>query len=261
MRRMRWFAALALGIAMVAIAAGCAGSGEDPAPGSGSTSAEVSVPPEKTRTLTADTLPTRIGTTWEVSSRETETPIDMSVEGPWTFETGPDWRVDEHEIVDPASAPGIESFSDVTFVVRNVNEGATYYYPRRVTDEWLLHLGRIEVKGDQVAVEPLQKPSNFWPLGLEVGKEYVVQDEGTFLIEATVLAHNTATTPAGVVEDVYLVRFVYTPQSEGAEGSVYYYMFAPDVGFVALVHPSAGDEAGGFTGADSISVITRLPQQ
>jgi len=40
--------------------------------------------------------------------------------------------------------------------------------------------------------------------------------------------------------------------------SAYYYMLAPDVGFVALIHPSVGDEASGFTAAESISVITKL---
>lgn len=250
--------AAAVLMAVALSVAGCGGAGSGRADSSAAGGSDTTRPGG--RTLTAETLPTAVGTTWEIASTESETPIEMTVEGPWAFESGPDWRVDEHEIVDPASVPRLEEFDDVTFVVRNVNEGATYYYPRRVTDEWLLHLGRIEVTGDEVNAEPLEKPSNFWPLGLAVGKEYLVQDEGTFRIDATVLARNTATTPAGVIDDAYLVRFVYTPQTEDAEGGTYYYMFAPDVGFVALIHPSAGSEATGFTSAESLNVISRFPE-
>ncbi len=254
---------LVIAWAVLATMTACDADGAEPtaASGRGSGSAEAPAPPSKVRTLTAETLPTSVGTSWEVASFDTESPIMMTAEGPWTFEVGSGWRVDEHLIVDPAEVPGLDAFENVTFVVKNVDEGATYFYPRTVTDDWLLHLGRIEVKGDEVEAEPLEAPSNFWPLGLDVGRQYLVQDEGAFRIDATVIARNTATTPAGVIEDTCLVRFVYTPRAEGAEGGTYYYMFAPDVGFVALIHPSAGSEQVGFTAADSISVITRLPSE
>lgn len=248
---------------LIAAAWGCGAETAEPsaapdAPATSGTSGEQRPASDK-RMLTAETLPTAVGTTWEIASYEGEVAADVTVEGPWTFEAGTDWRRGEREIVDPTTVPGIEQFADVTFVTREVNEGATYYYPRKVTGEWVQHLGKVEVTETKTTPEPLPKPSNFWPLGFEVGDEYLVQDEGTFRIDATVLSVNTATTPAGQIDDTYLVRFVYTPQADTAKGSTYYYMFAPDVGMVALFHPATGSEEAGFTAIEDVSVISRLP--
>lgn len=263
-RRAVRMAVLLVVAALLGMLWGCAGAGTDPATEpdtpAASEGGEEPKPASDKRMFTADTLPTAVGTTWEIASYEGEVAADITVAGPWTFEVGADWSRGEREIVDPSTVPGIERFSDVTFVTREVNEGATYYYPRAVTDEWVQHLGKVEVTDAATTPEPLPKPSNFWPLGFEVGDEYLVQDEGTFRIEATVLSVNTASTPAGEIEDTYLVRFVYTPQTESAEGGTYYYMFAPDVGMVALFHPVAGSEETGFSAIKSVSVISRLPE-
>jgi len=212
-------------------------------------------------TLTKETLPTAIGTTWAVVHSDAETPIDLKVEGPWKFTAGDGWRTDQHELVDPKTVPGIEKFSDVTFVDKVVGDPETMYYVRRVSDQWVDHLGKITVEGDAVKPEPVDSPQHFWPLDFKVGESYDVGDTGDYTIKATVLSRNVADVPAGRIDNAYLVRFEYTPKSAEGKASTYYYMFAPDVGFVALIHPGAGDESTGFTSAEQLDVISVLPSK
>jgi hypothetical protein len=212
-------------------------------------------------TLTRDSLPTAVGTKW-TTVRGTDVPIELKIAGPWKLTAGADWSVSPYEIVDMKSVPGIEKFSDVSFVTKlEKPDNPTYYYPRRVTDEWVDHLGRIEVKGDTVDAQPVSGTAHFWPLGFSVGRAYNVSDDADNRIDATVLARNTAEVPAGKLENVYLVRFVSTPKSAGGKASTYYYMFAPEVGFVALVHPSTGDEKSGFTSARQIDLLASMPSK
>lgn len=212
-------------------------------------------------TLTRETLPMEVGTTWStVSLPEGEVAsLDLTVEGPWNLTAAPEWDKETHEIVDPGAVPGVEDFADVTFVTRLDADGQVHYYPRTVSEDWVDHLGRIVVDGESVSSEPLATPQHFWPLNLEVGRTYDVGTNESFAIEAEVLSRGTATVPAGTVENTYLVRFVYTPLAEEDDTWTYYYMFAPHVGVVALLKPSRGSEADGFTEFDSVDLLASLP--
>jgi hypothetical protein len=248
-------------VATVAIAAlaltACGKSGSSGGKSTGGTSSTASGTP--TATLTKDTLPIAVGTSWTIVHYEGNgLPIDMKVAGPWKIAPGGPSRTDAHEIVDPKTVPGIEKFTGVTFVDKGPFEGATVYYPRRVTDKWVDHLGTITVRGDMVEPKPLATPSHFWPLAFQVGDTYAVSESASGKIEAKVLARNTAEVPAGEIENTCLVRFTYT-RNDGGEPTVYYYMFAPNVGFVALIHPSAGSESAGYTAAKQIDVLGTLP--
>jgi len=216
-----------------------------------------------TPTLDRTTLPTAVGTKWvTVRAPQGGVAVDFKVAGPWKFTAQSGWSETPNEIVDSKTVPGIEKFSDVTFVTMTAKAGnPTYYYPRRVTDQWVEHLGRIEVRGDVVDSVPLEAPSHFWPLKLTVGDSYVVTDDAQRRTDATVLARNTAEVPAGRIENTYLVRFEYKPKNGSDKPSTYYYMFAPNVGFVALIHPGAGDEKRGFTSVKQLDLLATLPKK
>ena len=95
----------------------------------------------------------------------------------------------------------------------------------------------------------------------EVGDTFVVSDTGSFGINATVLGKNSVTTPAGTIDEAYLLRFDYTPLAEGALEGTQYYILSPEVGFVALFSVAAGDEASGFTALDSAQVLVTMPEK
>lgn len=211
--------------------------------------------------ITPEGLPTAVGTEWTTAhyGGQTPAPLALEVEGPWTIEAKDDWPVTTDVIVDPATVPGIDKFSDYDHVVRGkTDDSADMYYVRKKTDEWLLQLGEIQVMNGVANPQPSEQPVKFWPMNFSVGDEYVVDDNADFRIVATILAQNTANVPAGKVEDAYLVRFTYSP-AQGGAASTYYYILAPKVGFVALLHFSAGSEAEGFTAADQIDVLATLP--
>lgn len=251
----RTLAVLAISVALAASVSACS-SPPAPATGGGTSgaSSEASAP-----TLTKSTLPTEVGAKWtSVRSDGTDVPIDFTVTGPWTLTEGAGWSEYPSEIVDTASVPGIEKFEDVTFVVKSsATDGADYYYPRRVTEEWVQGLGLITVQGDTVTSEP-SEVSNYWPLNLEVGKEYQVSDTEQFKMVATVLSVNSATVPAGTIENTYLVRFRSTLAS-GGKPLDSYYLLAPDAGLVAWVSQLTGSEEAGFTAAKQITLLKSLP--
>lgn len=242
-----------MGVLLAASLAGCGVANETKSAQGDSAGA---APP-----LTQDNLPTKVGLKWTTTgSSEGPTKIDMKVDGPWSFSDEPGWDVDNFEIVDPMTVPGIDKFSDVTFVTKSTNpDSPDYYYPRGVTDEWVDHLGRIEVDGKTVKAEPKNPPQHFWPLNFEVGQTYEVSDTEASTIRATVLARNTLTVPAGKIDNAYLVRFEYASKTDGKK-STYYYLFAPNVGFCALIHPSAGSEESGFTEAKSVDLLATMPK-
>lgn len=250
-------ALVATAAALVISLTGCSGGGA----GSGDTgdAQDATNTNATAATLTKDSVPTEVGTTWSaVRSDGASTPVEFRVEGPWEFEAGADWSESQHEIVDPAGVPGIEKFEDVTFVVKSASPGnPVYYYPRRLTDEWVVGLGRITMQGDAVTPEPAE-PSNFWPLNLEVGKEYEVSDAETHKTVATVLARNRATVPAGTYEDTYLVRFRSTLKTSGSLLDNYY-LLAPGAGQVAWLSELDGTEEAGFTSAGSIVLLKTPP--
>lgn len=211
----------------------------------------------------AKTLPTEPGYAWDIAMYPGGEPLTVSlpVSGPWTFEVGADWPVSTTEIVDPADVDGIDAFSDFDYVVKASDATGTYFYPRKVTDEWMLQLGKITVADDQVTPEAYENPLKFWPVDFAVGDTFVVSDTGSFAIDATVLARSAATTPAGTIDEAYLVRFDYTPLAEGALEGTQYYILSPQVGFVALFSVAAGDETSGFTALDSAQVLVTMPEK
>lgn len=211
----------------------------------------------------ATTLPMEPGYAWDIAMYPGggTVPTDLTVAGPWTLEVGADWPVSTTEIVDPAEVDGIDAFSDYDYVVKASDATATYFYPRQVTEEWMLQLGKITLAGDQATAEPYESPLKFWPVDFEVGDTFVVSDTGSFGINATVLAENSVTTPAGTIDEAYLVRFDYTPLAEGALEGSQYYILSPEVGFVALFSVAAGDEASGFTALDSAQVLVTMPEK
>lgn len=239
---------------------GCA---DDAEPESGDTGGETSAEPAEPAGEWAKTLPMEPGYAWDIAMYPggEALPVSLPVAGPWTLEVGADWPVSTTEIVDPAEVDGIDAFSDFDYVVKASDATATYYYPRRVTEEWMLQLGKITLIGDQATVEPYTNPLRFWPVDFEVGDTFVVSDTGSFGINATVLARNSVTTPAGTIDEAYLVRFDYTPLAEGALEGTQYYILSPQVGFVALFSVAAGDETSGFTALDSLQVLVTMPEK
>lgn len=211
----------------------------------------------------AKTLPMEPGYAWDIAMYPGggTVPVSMPVAGPWTFEVGADWPVSTTEIVDPTEVDGIDAFSDFDYVLKASDATATYFYPRRVTEEWMLQLGKITLTGDQTTAEPYESPLKFWPVDFEVGETFVVSDTGSFGINATVIAGNSVTTPAGTIDEAYLVRFDYTPLAEGALEGTQYYILSPEVGFVALFSVAGGDEASGFTALDSAQVLVTMPEK
>lgn len=250
---------VALALALL-LAPGCAGKGT-----SGTTTNKpAEKPPADGTKLTRDTLPTQVGYAWETARMPgTGTvAVDLTVAGPWTLPApGTDWTVTRSEIVDPATVPDISSFSGYDFVVKTVEDGTEYFYPRQLTDEWMQQLGKITVTNGQATAEPYEKPLRFWPVNFTVGQSFVVSDEGSFKIDAKVLAKNSVTLPFTDIPDAYLVRFDYTPLAEGAIEGSNYYLLAPNVGFVALFHAAQGDEQTGFTSLDSLEVLVSLPEK
>ncbi|MHB8761010.1 MAG: hypothetical protein ACYC6J_01250 [Coriobacteriia bacterium] len=213
--------------------------------------------------LSAGDLPSEPGYAWDVGwYLDVEPlPVEMSVNGPWTFPSAVDWQVGTNEIVELEAVPEIEIFSGYDFVVRTEEFGEETYHPRQMTDEWMLQLGRISVSGDTVVAEPYAEPLRLWPLGFDVGDTFMVLEGENFRVDAKVVAQNRAVVPAGEIEDTYLVRFVYTPITEGSIEGTNYYLLAPGVGFVGMFSVAAGDEASGFTALDAASVLITLPER
>ena len=211
----------------------------------------------------AKTLPTEPGYAWDIATYPGTDPIPVSltVAGPWTLTAGDDWPLTTTEIVDPADVSGIDRFADYTYVVKAMEGTTEVYFPRQVTDEYLLQLGKITGSGSGATVESYEKPLRFWPVDFAVGDTFVVQDTGSFGINATVLAKNAVTVPAGTIDEAYLVRFDYTPLAEGALEGTFYYILSPEVGFVALFGVAEGDEASGFTALESLQLLVTMPEK
>lgn len=256
----RFWAVLVAAALVAAMLGGCA---DDAEPTTGETSSETATDPAEPAGEWAKTLPMEPGYAWDIAMYPGggTVPVDLPVAGPWTFEVGADWPVSTTEIVDPAEVDGIDAFTDYDYVVKASDSTATYFYPRRVTDEWMLQLGKITLTGDQATAEPYTDPLKFWPVDFEVGDTFVVSDTGSFGINATVLGKNAVTTPAGTIDEAYLLRFDYTPLAEGALEGTQYYILSPEVGFVALFSVAAGDETSGFTALDSAQVLVTMPEK
>ncbi|MHB1341150.1 MAG: hypothetical protein ACYC77_05000 [Coriobacteriia bacterium] len=262
MRRTAAFIAVQIAVVLAVYLSGCAPAGTDnPAmtdtSDKGSPGKDAAAP-----TLTKSTLPTEVGTKWTVTRYDEDgTPFELNIKGPWNVEPGPDWRTESYEIVATGDVPGIDKFSDYTYVLKDTSEDfGTYYYPRLVTDEWVFGLGRIHPDGDEVKVET-NAPAKFWPLQLKVGQSYKIYESAERNTEATVLARNTAQTPAGTIENAYLVRFRTEDGSDGEKTDDSYYLFAPNVGMVAYFSHLTGSEQTGFTTAGSIVVLSSLPRK
>lgn len=213
-------------------------------------------------TGTLGTLPIEPGVAWDMARYDglEPLPVTMTVDGPWVFPSAEGWTVTTTQIADPADVPGIDRFDEYDFVVRSEDFGETALYPRRIADGWMLQLGRLG------AVEspddgPYEEPLKLWPVEFEVGDTLVVLEGENFRVDATVLAKNSVTVPAGELAEAYLVRFDYTPITEGAIEGTQYYVLAPDVGVVAMFGVAAGDEQSGFTAIDGVSVLTGLPEK
>lgn len=247
-----------------ALAAGMLGAcSEETAPDTVDDTGSAPAEPAEPAGEWAATLPTEPGYAWDIATYvggET-IPVALTVAGPWTLEAGDDWPLATTEIVDPAEVDGLDAFSEYTYVVKTMEGTSEVFFPRQVTDEWMLQLGRITLTGGEPTVEPYEKPLRFWPVDFEVGETFVVSDTGSFGIDATVLAESSAIVPAGTIEKAYLVRFDYTPLAEGALEGTFYYILSPEVGFVALFSVAEGDEATGFTSLDSLQVLATMPEK
>jgi len=262
MRRTRILATVALFIALAAGASACSPAADEPAgapTGSGAPpSAETTASGAK---ITPGDLPTEPGTSWTVAhyQGQSPTPLPFTVAGPWTITAGPDWRTTTDTIVDPATVPGIDAFSGYDHVVKGASNGGDIYYVRQMTDEWMLQLGEIQVRSGVASPQPSPEPVNFWPMNFAVGDVDIVSETDEYKLESVVLAQNTATVPAGTIEDAYLLRFTYTSKKPGVQPTVFYYLLAPKVGFVALLRFGEGTEATGFTSAFQIDVLATPP--
>lgn len=257
----RRFLAVALVAALlVAALGGCSDEvSPEPEEATGEAPAETTEPAGEW----AKTLPMEPGYAWDIAMYPGggTVPVSLPIAGPWTFEVAADWPVSTTEIVDPAEVDGIDAFSGYDYVVKATDASATYFYPRQVTEEWMLQLGKITLTGDQATAEQYTNPLKFWPVDFEVGETFVVSDTGSFGINATVLGRSSATTPAGTIDEAYLVRFDYVPLAEGAIEGTQYYILSPEVGFVALFSVATGDEASGFTALDSLQVLVTMPEK
>lgn len=255
----RVLAAVLIAALLVAMLGGCADKTADDAGQDAGAPASSAAPAGEW----AKTLPTEPGYAWDIATFPGTDPIPVSltVAGPWTLTAGDDWPLSTTEIVDPAEVPGIDQFAGYTYVVKAMEGTTEVYFPRQVTGEWMLQLGKITGSGTGATAEPYEKPLRFWPVDFAVGDTFVVQDTGSFGINATVLAKSSATVPAGTIDEAYLVRFDYTPLAEGALEGTFYYILSPEVGFVALFGVAQGDEATGFTALDSLQVLVTMPEK
>lgn len=246
------FATAAAAILLLSAAA-CAG-------GDATTDEPAAISEEPAATL--GTLPAEPGYAWEMARYEGTDLLQVSMPGagPWVFPSAEGWTVTTSEIVDPEGVPDIDLFTDYDFVARSEDFGEDSYYPRRIDDGWLLQLGRIAVSGSTPA-EPYEQPLRLWPVQFEVGDALVVLEGENFRVDATVVAQNTVTVPAGTIDDAYLVRFDYTPLTEGSIEGTQYYILARDIGVVATFGVAAGDEEAGFTALDGASVLAALPEK
>ncbi len=248
------------GMLVVGALGGCS---EEAAPETDAASGGTSSEPAELTGEWAKTLPSEPGYAWDIAmyaGGET-IPAVLTVAGPWTLEAGADWPVSTTEIVDPAGVDGLDAFTGYTYVVKMTEGAGEVYFPRQVTDEWMLQLGKITPTGSGPTVEPYPSPLRFWPVDFEVGETFVVSDTGSFGIDATVLAKSSAVVPAGTIDEAYLVRFDYTPLAEGALEGTLYYILSPEVGIVALFSVAEGDEATGFTALDSLQVLVTMPEK
>lgn len=213
-------------------------------------------------TATLGELPVEPGYAWEMARYDgvEPLPVQMTVEGPWVLPSAEGWTVTTTQIVDPADVPGIDRFSDVDFVVSSEDFGEQAYYPRRIADGWMLQLGRVGSADEGSDAGPYEEPLKLWPVEFAVGDTLVVLEGENFRVDATVLAQGTVTVPAGEIDDAFLVRFDYTPITEGAIEGTQYYVLAPGIGPVAMFSVAAGDEASGFTAIDAASVLVSMPQ-
>lgn len=220
-------------------------------------------PAQDTEQVTLGDLPTEAGYAWDMARYEGVDPLQVSMPagGPWVFPSAEGWTVTTTEIVEAESVPQIDQFSEYDFVVRSEDFGEEAYYPRRIADGWLLQLGRIGNTGGAVMAEPYEEPLKLWPVEFAVGDTLVVLEGENFRVDATIVAQNTVTVPAGEIDDAYLVRFDYTPITEGAIEGTQYYILAPDVGVVAMFGIVTGDEETGFTALDGVSVLVTLPEK
>jgi hypothetical protein len=211
----------------------------------------------------AKTLPAEPGYAWDIAMYPGggTIPVALTVAGPWTLEAGADWPLRTTEIIDPAGVDGLDAFTGYTYVVKAMEGDSTVYYPRQVTDEWMLQLGKITLTGGEATAEPYDSAMKVWPVDFEVGDTFVVADGVSFRIDATVLAESSAIVPAGEIGNAYLLRYDYTPLAEGAIDGTQYYILSPDVGFVALFGVAEGDEAAGFTALDSLQVLVTMPEK
>ena len=253
--------AVLLAVALAAgMLGGCSGKAEPDTEGDG---AATSGEPVELVGEWAKTLPTEPGYAWDIATYTGTDPIPvtLTVAGPWTLEAGADWPLGTTEIVDPAEVDGLDAFADYTYVVKTMEGESEVYFPRQVTEEWLLQLGKITLTDGEPTVEPYANPLRFWPVDFEVGETFVVSDTGSFGIDATVLAQNSVTVPAGTIDEAYLVRFDYTPLTEGALEGTFYYILSPEVGFVALFGVAEGDEVAGFTALESLQLLVTMPEK
>ncbi len=260
MSPVRNLASATLLLTLVMLLGGCSSPAPTPPGSSVDAQPEDSAPAEGSW---RQSLPSEPGYAWDTARYVGQDPIgvDLTVEGPWTLRAAEGWPVTTTEIVEPSAVPGIDAFDGFDYVLKASEGGIDHYYPRQVTDEWMLQLGKITVSGADVTAEPYGDPLKFWPVDFEVGESFVVADGGSFRIDATVLAQSTAIVPAGEIDDAYLLRFEYTPLAEGAIEGTNYYILSPSVGVVALFHASEGDEASGFTALDSENVLVTLPEK
>lgn len=252
-----------LAVVLLLGTAACAKPGATKSPSKSEQKPSENTTPTAEGELGRDNIPSEPGYSWDVAQfpGTTTIPVSLSASGPWTLTADSSWPVTTTSIVDPAGVPGIGDFADYDFVVGTNEFGEQVYYPRKMTAEWMEQLGKITISSGTPVTEQYENPLRLWPLNFKVGDTFVVTEGGSFRIDATVIAQNTAIVPAGTIEDAYLVRYDYTPLTEGAIEGRNYYILAPKVGFVALFGVAAGDEASGFTALDSESVLVRLPEK
>lgn len=249
-----------IAVGLIALLLGVAGCAKPASEKPGTTTAPKPSPNGK---ITKDSLPSEPGYSWDTAQYQgaDPLPVSMQVAGPWTLTVGSDWPVTTSTIVDPQTVPGIGQFADYTFVVGSQEFGEQVYYPRQMTDTWMQQLGKIAAATTPPTVDVYRNPLKLWPLNFAVGDKFTLAEGGSFGVNATVLAQNTVTVPAGTIEDAYLLRYDYTPLAEGAVSGSNYYILAPEVGVVAVFGVASGDEATGFTALDSANVLVRLPEK
>jgi len=256
----RTLIALVLAVAVCGAVPACSRDAESPEPAPAEADASASQEPTGEW---AQTLPTAPGYTWGAARYPGggTIPVQLAVSGPWTLTVGADWPVYTTEVVDPADVPGLDQFENLDYVEKTVDGATEYYYPRQVTNEWMLQLGKVSVTNGQATAEPYAAPLKLWPVDFEVGDTFVLSEGGSFGVNATVLGHSAVTVPAGTIDDAYLVRFDYAALAEGAISGTQYYILSPEVGVVAFFGVATGDEATGFTALDSAQILVTMPEK